>query len=386
MTTRPTSQEAPNPTPDKLISVGSTWLNVYSVDTVNQSFQAELLIRLSWLEPVTDRVLHHFTELKEGAGKAYNISKRDFIDNCWDPQFLFPNCATDDTEEWVRMERTGDKIAVVWSVRFHSSTFNCAFNLRKFPFDRQHLAVRVSTMWDEKKVQFRRSETEAVRQAFTDCALQDYKLTQARLVDVNTPPHSEFRHAARSDPGTSTSGVRYSSAYCVQVVQRYPGYYLFNLYLPTFLISSFALSVFAFTVDQFDGRSNVIVTVLLTIVAFKQAMKQMIPTLQYVTYVDRYILAGLGLVILVAIETACLSAGAVCVATPARKPTLCGAEVLGSLEFGFVDQADQICWAVDVGLWLVYNLIEGLLIANANANWTPEPPAPARPGIKAEGQ
>jgi len=264
-------------------------------------------------------------------------------------------------------------------VRFHNTGFTCAFDLKKFPFDRQHLAVRVTTMWDERRVQFLKSETEPVRSITEDSNLQDYRLTTARIVDQNTPWQSDLLCPCRSDPGTSTSLCRYNSAYLIHTVQRYPGYYLFNLYLPTFLISTFALSVFAFTADQFDGRSNIIVTVLLTVVAFKQSIKQQVPILPYITYVDRYILAGLGLVVVVAIETAALSAASICVAEPSRKPTLCSSDVLGKVAYyGFVDTADQICWGVDVGAWLIYNIFEAFMIfgANRSSSLMEQPGAP----------
>jgi len=358
------NKEGSNPTPLKVINVGCSWLNIFSVDTVSQVFEAELLVRLQWLEPVTERVLDHFTELKTADGKSYNVSAQDFKDHCWDPQFTFPNCLDMcNTEQWVRMERSGENISVVWSVRFHSTSFTCIFDLRRFPFDRQHLVVRVSSTWDEKKVQFRSSQTDTISSVIADYNIQDYQLAGTHIVDVTA---GGTRYATRSDPGSSTSGVRYNSIFLVQTVQRNPGFYMFNLYLPTFLIASFAFAVFAFVVDDFSGRSSIIVTVLLTVVAFKQGIKQYVPSLPYVTYGDRYILAGLGMVIIIAIETASLAAASLCVSGPQRRPTLCGATVLGSLKYANVDFADAVCWAADVGVWLGYHLVEAILIGRAS--------------------
>jgi len=263
------------------------------------------------------------------------------------------------------MNREGEHIRVIWAVRFHSAPFTCVFDLRKFPFDNQNLVVRVSSTWDEKTVQFRR-DNQPVREIFEDYNLQDYEPTSGLILDLNSQLKSH-RYHFRSDPGTSGSAVRYSSAYVIQRVRRYPGFYLFNLYLPTFLICSFAFCAFAFTPDDFASRASIIVTVLLTVVAFKQAIKQYIPQLPYQTSVDRYILAGLSVVVILAIEMASLAAAAVCVSSPSRKPTLCGASVLGSLEYSFVDGADFICLVVTGGLWLFYQCLEGFLICRARS-------------------
>jgi len=210
-----------------------------------------------------------------------------------------------------------------------------------------------------------------MREAFDDCNLQDYQLVGGRVVDVTSPhAHSRGRYVARSDPHGSGTGARYNSIFFVQRVRRYPGFYLFNLYLPTFLICSFAFSAFAFLVDDFTDRSNIIVTVLLTVVAFKQAIKQYTPSLPYQTFVDRYILAGLSAVIILAIEMASLSAAAVCQATPSRKPTLCGPALLGSLDYKYVDIGDFVAMVSTGGVWLLYQVFEFYEICKTiKSNW-----------------
>jgi len=356
----------PNPKPEKIINVACSWLNIFSVDSVTQTFEVDVVLRLRWMEPATERVLSHFTELQAADGKQYNVSKKDFMDNCWDPQFQFPNCRDfSNAEEWVKMDRAGEQIHVCWAVRFHSTKFTCVFDLRNFPFDQQSLVIRVSSTWDEKKVQFRANPVDPVLQSYGDYNLQDYSLTTGRVVDVTSRDSRDDCYTTRSDAGSSTSGVRYNSAFLIQVVARNPGFYLLNLYLPTFLISSCSFACFAFVVDEFAGRSAILVTLLLTVVAFKQVIGQHLPRLPYLTYLDRYVLTGLSLVVIVGILTSSLAAASVCVDTPTRKPTLCGQVLLGTLDHQYVDYGDFICLVATSITWAFYQLFEVFMIFRA---------------------
>jgi len=136
---------------------------------------------------------------------------------------------------------------------------------------------------------------------------------------------------------------------------------LLNLYLPTLLISSSAFIAFVFYVEDFDGRSSVLMTLLLTVVAFKQVIGQNLPRLPYITYLDRYALVSLALIVLIGVIAAALSTAAVCVDAPQRKPTLC-TDVLPTLDNQYIDHADYVCLVVVSIFWLVYQILELVLI------------------------
>jgi hypothetical protein len=195
--------------------------------------------------------------------------------------------------------------------------------------------------------------------------LSDYELAGGRVVDVESDDPKDDCYATRSNASGSTTGARYNSAFLIQKVSRNPAFYLINLYLPTFLICTSAFAAFAFIVDQFDGRSNILVTLLLTVVAFKQVIGNSLPRLPYLTYLDRYVLVGLWLVVSVGIIQSALAAAAVCVDTPQRKPTLCGAQLLGTLDHTYVDQGDFWSLVVAAVIWAVYHCWELFMILRA---------------------
>jgi len=357
-----------------LIEVGCTWINVFTVDSVAQTFEADISIRLAWKETdpamiakieAVEKTRHEGNSSPSAHGKAA-MEMKDFIDNVWDPQFLFHNCQDmDGSEQWVRAEREPDGLKVIWAIRFRCNKFACRFDLWKFPFDQQSLFIRISSGWDESKVQFIISpRDEPCRQAFDDYNLPDYELVSSRIVDVNSENNRDRRYLCRSDTSSSNSGVRYNSVFLIQNVLRHPEYYVLNMYLPAFLISSSSLTAFVFAVEDFNGRATVLMTLLLTAVAFKQFIGQNLPRLPYVTYLDRYALMSLGLIVLIGIIAAALSTAAVCVQAPTRRPTLC-TQLLPTLDFSTLDKVDNICLIVVSVLWGIYQMIEGLLIGRS---------------------
>jgi len=356
----------PVPKPEKTIHVACTWINLVSVDSVNQKFEADIVIRLTWEEKLTEDLIQLFPEAMTNvhAGKAA-IEMKDFIAKVWDPQIQFPNCRNmGEFEQWIRMERHETHAKVVWAVRFRCGSFTCLFDLRKFPFDQQALFIRVSSGWDERKVQFVTAENDASRETFDDYNLMDYDLVGSRIADVYSVDARDARYICRSATSSSNSGARYNSIFLIQNVSRQPTFHLLNLYLPTLLISSSAFISFVFYVEDFNGRSSVLMTLLLTVVAFKQVIGQNLPRLPYLTYLDRYALISLALIVLIGVIASALSTAAVCVDSPTRKPTLCS-EVLPSLDFASVDHADYVCLVVVSIFWSFYQLVELGLIFKA---------------------
>jgi len=202
------------------------------------------------------------------------------------------------------------------------------------------------------------------RVAYDDYNLPDYEIVSSRIADVQSIEPRNSRYLCRSNMSSSNSGVRYNSIFLIQNVSRHPEFYVLNLYLPTLLISSSGFIAFVFAVEDFNGRASVLMTLLLTVVAFKQVITQNLPRLPYVTYMDRYALVSLALIVLIGVIAAAESTASVCVIAPTRRPTLCST-ILPTLDFANIDHADHVCLIVVSVLWMAYHLIEGCLIGLA---------------------
>ena len=86
--------------------------------------------------------------------------------------------------------------------------------------------------------------------------------------------------------GQSVEERRYPLLYMALIATRKPGYYLWNVFLPTLLLSLMALSVFVVSSGDTSDRLGVILTLVLTSVAFKFVVAQSLPKIPYNTVLD----------------------------------------------------------------------------------------------------
>jgi FtsH-binding integral membrane protein len=84
--------------------------------------------------------------------------------------------------------------------------------------------------------------------------------------------------------------------------KRIPYYFIANIGIMMFLIVSLAFTMFALPVVQLADRLNVVMTLVLSAVAFKLLCAEQLPELPYLTALDRYVLWGLGVLCLMALE------------------------------------------------------------------------------------
>ena len=73
-------------------------------------------------------------------------------------------------------------------------------------------------------------------------------------------------------------------------VRRQYKFYIDNVFLVMFLITTLSFGSFAVEADATVGRIKISLTLLLTSVAFKYYVQQFVPTVSYLTLIDKYIL------------------------------------------------------------------------------------------------
>ena len=74
-------------------------------------------------------------------------------------------------------------------------------------------------------------------------------------------------------------------------VKRQYGFYIYNVALIMCLITALTFTSFAVDVDSIGDRVQITLTLLLTSVAFKYYVQQFVPTVSYLTLMDKYILS-----------------------------------------------------------------------------------------------
>lgn len=71
-----------------------------------------------------------------------------------------------------------------------------------------------------------------------------------------------------------------------------------------FVLCTLSLTTFAFPVDAFSNRSSIVLSLLLTVMAFKFTVADLVPRVAYFTFLDLYLFLGISFVSLVLVECA----------------------------------------------------------------------------------
>ena len=80
--------------------------------------------------------------------------------------------------------------------------------------------------------------------------------------------------------------------YTVQLhVRRKYGFYMYNIALLMCLITALTFATFSVEADAIGDRIQITLTLLLTSVAFKYYVQQFVPTVSYLTFLEKYILS-----------------------------------------------------------------------------------------------
>ena len=241
------------------------YVNVFSVsniDTAAQQFDCHFYIRAMWVEPE---------------------------DENWEPHLMFMNAQSavemNDEKHHLCTWRSGqhDEKVMQWSADCRGC-FREQFELRHFPFDVQALTVTVSCKH----------------------ALADVKLLEDRFDDVESILRNQFSPTTDfalsgpfMEPGTDKARERYPLLHITFVGERRAANYMWNIVLPSFLLSCLAFTTFSIPQDEAADRLSVSLTLLLTSVAFKHMVSQELPRISYLTLLDTYILLSFAFLALV---------------------------------------------------------------------------------------
>lgn len=144
-------------------------------------------------------------------------------------------------------------------------------DVHRFPFDRQVISFQLQTMVDRTNLTFYEQENEGSWYSLMGGLSSEWKCCG--------PPALAVTRGTGDIPNVEMRVF----------LQRNPKYYLLNIVLPMFIIVGLALYVFALPVENLDARLSVILTLLLTAVAFKYVVVGFLPKVSYITLLDAYV-------------------------------------------------------------------------------------------------
>jgi len=191
----------------------------------------------------------------------------------------YSNLIRQDKYETWNQKSSLDSDTVRCRIKFEGM-FAEKFELRNFPFDNQELHVRISTKLPSSQLKLL-PRTDSPNHVKTDPTIA-FTFSEWRL----------HAHVDTSVSDTITTESAMGKTYPMLVfsvhVTREWGYYFWNVFLILFFLVTMSGAAFSMPADQPSNRLSVVITLVLTAVAFKSSISQNIPKISYNTFVDTY--------------------------------------------------------------------------------------------------
>ncbi|XP_053400442.1 glycine receptor subunit alphaZ1-like [Mercenaria mercenaria] len=257
---------------------------IISIDTIsetNMDFSLSMFLRQSWID---SRLMYTPIEgMKTLELDTTSIAK------VWIPDLFMPT----EKKAIVHHVTVPNKLMhvypdgkVQYSLRI-SATIKCNFDLRKFPMDSQHCFVEMESYgyttdtirfkWDEKSIS----------------SSDDIKIPQFYLNDLTTQQCDKIYY-----------GVGYSCVRFDFYMQRSVGYYVTQVFIPSYLIVFLSWVSFWLDIDAVPARISLGLLTVLTMTTQSAGARNNLPKVSYLKAIDVWMAVCLGFVFLGLVEFA----------------------------------------------------------------------------------
>jgi len=237
-------------------------LDIDGVDSAVQNFTMNLFFSSKWMDP---RQAH------DGTGP---VSKE--LSEVWHPNIQITNrqktFKTMEDVAKVYPDGTVEVIQRVWG------DFSQILDLKDFPFDSQNFdvtLVSVGYSMDEVQLILDKGLISGISPQFS---LPDWEIISHKAWGHNTSIFEEMDEA-----------VMFTLS---MEAKRYNGYYIIKVILPLFLIVAMSWIVFWIDPEQAGTQIGVATTSMLTLIAYRFSIDNLVPAVSYLTRMDTFILSS----------------------------------------------------------------------------------------------
>ncbi len=244
------------------VRAGVFLVSLNGVAERDETFDADLYLSFRWHDP---RLAFQGSEPHRFLEDAA-VTR---LGEIWWPQLEFVNTAEASiTNRLLEIEPDG---GVYYRIGM-TSDFRASLDLRRFPFDRQTLAVRVQSFtWTSDQMVF---VPDATRVGFSpESPFEGLRVTGVDAV-------VERSHVAGWELDFSEFVARID-------VRRQSAFFVWTVFVPVTLIFLISCAMFVVPLDEFAERLGIALTALLACVATQFAISFNLPQISYLTVVDR---------------------------------------------------------------------------------------------------
>ena len=265
--TPPASGQEPFDEPRE-VRIGLLMTDLTEVNGAEQSFTADVFVLATWHDP----------ELADGSAGLRTLG----YDEVWHPTILIYNrrSVTESMPQEVMVQPDG---TVTYLQRF-TGEFSTPMSLREFPRDQQEFFVWLVSPTRAGANVTLVPEESVVALVTQELSISDWEVGEARVT------LEDFQAA----PGAPTNpGIK-----LVVPAQRKVTYYTIQVLIPLVAIVMMAYAVFWIAPTVVPTRVGVVVTTMLTLIAYRFMLANHVPRLSYLTRLDWFMLGATVLVIL----------------------------------------------------------------------------------------
>ncbi|RLN88942.1 hypothetical protein BBJ28_00023414 [Nothophytophthora sp. Chile5] len=272
-----------------------------SVDTVGQTFTADVTWEVS-LPAITtireDSVLRELLDILEFDENQFEFTNINSMQEERDMTSSLspagPVHFTDSTSLALPVKTTTEFLSHLQFGRRIVATFSEEMTLRSFPVDQQKITFAFSTGSGVRK-SLRITPTPVDAGSF---AIGNYKL--GNVFDV---VHHDKVFVGEVNVDGDKKSIRFE-----MMLERRPGYYMTNVAIPAGIITYLCFISYAplsdGTLMDTGDRVQIVLTLLLTAVTFKNQVASLTPQISYFTTLDKYVFFCFIIACVVAIENA----------------------------------------------------------------------------------
>ncbi|KAL4155155.1 hypothetical protein PRNP1_007268 [Phytophthora ramorum] len=275
--------------------------SITAVDTVGQTFSADVTWEVTMPGITTireDSVLRELMDILEFDETQFEFTNINSMQEERDMTSSLspagPVHFTDSTSLSFPMKTTTEFLSHLQFSRRVVAMFSEEMTLRSFPVDQQKLTFAFSTGTGVRK-------SLRITPAAVDAgsfAIGNYKL--GNVFDV---VHHDKVFVGEIDAEGDKKGIRFE-----MMLERRPGYYVTNVAIPAAIITYLCFISYAPLSDgslmDTGDRVQIVLTLLLTAVTFKNQVASLTPQISYFTTLDQYVFFCFIIACIVAIENA----------------------------------------------------------------------------------
>ena len=262
--------------------------DIHHIDGKNLDFEASFSLWIDWKDP---RLTEMFKEKNIYSGKGKPTWLCDYeADALWgsqqrilDPGIEFYN-RKDKPDfqsglvDWVDIFSDG---TIETRLRDTAKFKSNAFNFRKFPFDTQIISFE---LWSEFPSTMISLEPASAMQKYKD-TLYDFEGEEGIAIPAWELKNVKFD----TYEYVEEDGFPYKGFRLFLEVKRLSSYYVYKVIIPILLILSISWSVFWIDRSQIEAKVNITIVALLSLIAYNLSVDEVLPKLDYLTYMDAFI-------------------------------------------------------------------------------------------------